>query len=160
MRRLCRSRTDSTRASEPLWARNGREVFYRSSSGKVWAVKIGFGSGLTLGKPRLLFDHPGFWGYLARPRLGYLGERRAVPNGQTRRPQAHPSHRTVPVQNWFEELKRLAPGPKNSAIGRRFVAGGGSNQSRSLALQNGRYARCRSPRKTLENSAVAAKAVH
>ena len=94
--------------TEPVWNRNGRELFYRSGS-KIMAVDISTQPGFTAGKPRVLFEGP----YLPTPvtftnyDVSPDGQRFLMlkPNGQT---QAAPTQIVV-VQNWFEELKQKVP---------------------------------------------------
>ena len=46
---------------EPLWARNGKQLFYRSTDGsQVWVVDVRTDGGFSASKPRLLFKAPGF----------------------------------------------------------------------------------------------------
>jgi len=40
----------------PLWARNGRELFYLTSTGGVMSVAVEEGSGFTVGRPTKLFE--------------------------------------------------------------------------------------------------------
>jgi serine/threonine-protein kinase len=95
--------------TEPVWNRNGRELFYRSGD-KMMAVDIATQSGFAVGKPRQLFE--------AHYRTTTQGHVRAnydvSPDGQrflmlkpVEQEQA-PTQITV-VQNWTEELKRLVP---------------------------------------------------
>ncbi|MEO8139416.1 MAG: protein kinase [Gemmatimonadota bacterium] len=44
---------------EPLWSRNGRELFYRNASGDMYAVTVGAGPQFEHSAPRLLFSRPG-----------------------------------------------------------------------------------------------------
>ena len=44
---------------EPLWSRDGRELFFRSPSGDMFAVAVGAGPQFTHSAPRLLFTGPG-----------------------------------------------------------------------------------------------------
>jgi len=96
--------------TEPVWNRNGRELFYRSGN-KMMAVEIGTQPNFTAGKPWQLFERS----YLPNP----LGLARAnydvSPDGQrflmlkpVEQEQVAPAQ-IVLVQNWFEELKRLVP---------------------------------------------------
>jgi Tol biopolymer transport system component len=99
---------------EPLWARNGRELFYRWGPtgvppSQVWLVDVQTGSGFSASKPRLLFEQPGYGS--RHPIRGWDispdGERfLMVKRGETK-PQ--PVTEMVLVQNWFAELRRLAP---------------------------------------------------
>lgn len=52
---------------EPLWSRNGKQMFYRWR-GQVWSVDIQTDGGFSASKPRLLFDQPGYMGYDGTPR--------------------------------------------------------------------------------------------
>jgi serine/threonine-protein kinase len=97
--------------TQPLWARNGQELFYESM-GALMRVPVKTGSSFEAGTPRKLFDAP----YLRRG--GGLGRMYDVSldgqrflmikeiNAADERPQ---SPRINLVQNWFEELKRLVP---------------------------------------------------
>ena len=87
----------------PLWNSNGREVVYRNGS-EILAVDIDTRGELSLGNPRVLFEAPsafrGPLGISADGRRLLFIDRSAAP--------AAPTH-LVLVQNWAEELKRLAP---------------------------------------------------
>ncbi len=89
----------------PVWARSGRELFYRNGD-QMMAVPITTQSGFSAGEPRLLFEgrferferHPGY---------------DVSPDGQRflmvrTPPESEPRQINV-VLNWFEELKRLVP---------------------------------------------------
>ena len=45
---------------EPLWSRNGKQLFYRRRENQVWVVDVQTGSGFSASKPRLLFEQPGY----------------------------------------------------------------------------------------------------
>jgi Tol biopolymer transport system component len=96
---------------EPVWNRNGRELFYRSGS-KMMAVEIVTHPSFVAGKPRMLFEGP----YLATPLTSPYYD--VAPDGQhflmlkpTEQAQAAPTQINV-VLNWFEELKRRVPANK------------------------------------------------
>jgi len=92
----------------PIWARNGRELVYRSGR-RLMAVEVTTSPTFRAGTPKALFDWPFF-----RPTRGDLPWFDAAPDGQrflmTKFPEAQA---TVPqlhvVMEWFEELKRRAP---------------------------------------------------
>ncbi len=44
---------------EPLWRRDGTELFFRNTSGDMYAVPVGAGRQFEHGTPRLLFSRPG-----------------------------------------------------------------------------------------------------
>jgi eukaryotic-like serine/threonine-protein kinase len=94
--------------TEPVWNRNGRELFYRSGD-KMMAVDIGTQAGFSAGKPRMLFEGS----YLPTPAtapnydVSSDGQRFLMlkPTEQT---GAAPTQINV-VLNWFEELKQKVP---------------------------------------------------
>jgi Tol biopolymer transport system component len=89
---------------QPLWAHNGRELFYRSGAALMHAA-IDTDRGFAVSNPEVLFEDdysPGLGGraYDVSPddeRFLMIKESTA------------PSERIVVVQNWFDELERLAP---------------------------------------------------
>ena len=94
--------------TEPVWNRNGRELFYRSGN-KMMGVEIATQPSFTAGKPKVLFEGP----YLPTP-LTYPnydvspdGQRflmlKPVEQAQTALTQINV------VMNWFEELKQKVP---------------------------------------------------
>ncbi|MEE9264628.1 MAG: protein kinase [Vicinamibacteria bacterium] len=91
--------------SGPLWARSGRELFYRNGD-QMMAVPITTQSGFSAGEPRLLFEgrfehferHPGYDVSLDGQRFLMI---RTPPESAPRRLNV--------ILNWFEELERLAP---------------------------------------------------
>jgi serine/threonine protein kinase/Tol biopolymer transport system component len=96
---------------EPVWNRNGRELFYRSDN-KMMAVEIATHPSFVAGKPRMLFEGP----YLATPLTSPYYD--VSPDGQrflmlkpTVQAQAAPTQINV-VLSWFEELKRRVPANK------------------------------------------------
>jgi serine/threonine-protein kinase len=94
--------------TEPLWARNGKQLFYRWQD-QVWAVDVRTDADFTPGKPRLVFDVPGY--RMSNPIGGWDisldGQRFLMAKLDDRKPT--PVTEMILVQNWFEELKRLCP---------------------------------------------------
>jgi len=95
--------------TEPLWSRNGRELFYRSGN-RMMTVEVTTQTSFSVGKPRRLFEGQ----YLAMPfpQLGVAydvssdGQRfLMVEEGE----QFSAATQINVVQNWTEELKRLVP---------------------------------------------------
>ena len=92
--------------TEPLWNRNGRELFYRSGD-RMMAVDITTQPGFSAGKPKLLFEGP------YEPTLTNANYD-VSPDGQrflmlkAGETEAAPTQINV-VLNWFEELKRRVP---------------------------------------------------
>ncbi|MBZ5514226.1 MAG: serine/threonine-protein kinase, partial [Acidobacteriia bacterium] len=92
----------------PLWSRNGRQLFYWRQN-QVFEVDVETGSGFSASKPRLLFEHPGYIG-MAPTRTWDIspdGQRFLAVKMEERKPQ--PITELTLVENWLEELKRLAP---------------------------------------------------
>jgi hypothetical protein len=93
---------------EPLWARNGKQLFYRWED-QVFVVDVQTDGGFTTSKPRPLFEKPGYFsGYPTRSYdLSLDGQRFLMVKVEQRKPS--PVTEMILVQNWFEELKRLCP---------------------------------------------------
>jgi serine/threonine-protein kinase len=99
---------------DPLWARDGRELFYRKDGAKrateVYAVDIRTGPEFSIAKPRLLFTGPD-----DIQRHGVNNVWDITPDGKrflmVKRGErkAQPVTELVLVQNWFEEIRRLVP---------------------------------------------------
>ena len=92
---------------EPVWARNGRELFYRNERGdQMMVVDITTEPTFRAGAPRLLFEGN------FELSSGTLPFYDISPDGQRfvmiKLEQQERAQINV-VQNWFEELKRLVP---------------------------------------------------
>jgi len=94
--------------TEPLWSRDGRELFYRSGE-KTMAVAISTEPELTAGKPTLLFEGLYETGMGLGPNPGSNYD--VAPDGRfvVIRDQGSGLAQINVVLNWFEELKRLVP---------------------------------------------------
>ena len=97
--------------TQPLWARNGRELFYESM-GTLMRVPVKTGSTFERGTPEKVFDAPYLVRQLdqARGRLYDVsadGQRFLMIKDTSVADERPPSARIILVQNWFEELKRL-----------------------------------------------------
>jgi serine/threonine-protein kinase len=96
--------------TQPFWARDGREIFYRDSSDAMLAVPVTQGAAFSAGRPHKLFD--GGW-YLGNGGRG--GGRMYDVSADGSRflmIKSGPSARApelVVVLNWLDELRRLAP---------------------------------------------------
>jgi serine/threonine-protein kinase len=98
--------------TEPVWNRNGRELFYRMGN-KMMAVDIATQPGFSAGKPRMLFEGP----YLPTPATfpNYdvsLDGQRFLMLKSIAQSEAAPTQINI-VLNWFEELKQKVPTGKN-----------------------------------------------
>lgn len=99
---------------QPLWSRDGKQIFYRSEDGKqIWVVDVKTDGGVDTSRPRLLFEKSGYVG--GWPVRGYdlsLDSKRfLMEKAEPRKPA--PVTEVVLIQNWFEEIKRLVPSGKN-----------------------------------------------
>jgi eukaryotic-like serine/threonine-protein kinase len=93
---------------EPVWNRNGRELFYRSGD-KMMAVDIATQSGFSAGTPRMLFE--GRYNPAAGTTPNYdvsLDGQRFLMIKPNEAGEAAPTQINV-VLNWFEELKQKVP---------------------------------------------------
>jgi hypothetical protein len=93
--------------AEPVWARNGRELFYRNGD-KMMAVDITTQPSITAGSPRLLFE--GRYEFSGNGDSGYdvsLDGQRFLMIQPVEPEQ--PATQINVVLNWFEELKRRVP---------------------------------------------------
>ena len=94
---------------QPLWARNGRELFFESS-GALMRVPLTMGSTLEAGTPTKLIDGPQSYGLPGRMYdVSPDGRRFLMMKEITGVDEVPPSARLILVQNWFQELKRLVP---------------------------------------------------
>jgi dipeptidyl aminopeptidase/acylaminoacyl peptidase len=86
---------------EPLWARDGRELFFRSGD-RFMVVAVAPGSELRLLPPQLLFEHP-FEHYFYEPVANYD----VSPDGRRFLVASDTSTSEIQlVVNWAEELKQ------------------------------------------------------
>ena len=105
--------------TQPLWARNGRELFYLQPDGTLMSVPVDVVQGRTsfaAGTPATLIAGGAYYATFAN-QLGRTYDvspdgarflRIKVKEGGTNASGAGPQNIIV-VQNWFEELKRLVP---------------------------------------------------
>jgi serine/threonine-protein kinase len=96
--------------TEPVWSRNGREIFYRSGS-RMMVVETTMQPSFSAGKPRMLFEGPYFTTEFPTTTVSYDvsadGQRFLVVK-QTEAASRSAEQINV-VLNWFEELKRRVP---------------------------------------------------
>jgi hypothetical protein len=92
----------------PLWAQNGRELFYLSM-GALMSVPVTTGSTFTFGNPIKLFDFEYFRQAAGRTRRVAPWPTLCHDQAERRRSEPPPAARIVLIQNWFEELKRRVP---------------------------------------------------
>jgi Tol biopolymer transport system component/tRNA A-37 threonylcarbamoyl transferase component Bud32 len=94
--------------TEPVWARNGRELFYRNSD-KMMATAVETKPTFVAAKPRLLFEghyETGFYAFEPNYDVSPDGQRFLMIKASEQ--ESGPVHINV-VLNWFEDLKRRVP---------------------------------------------------
>jgi serine/threonine-protein kinase len=90
---------------QPVWSRDGKELFYRSGTKMMVAVTIETEPELKVTGYKELFD----WKYLS---CGICQTYDVAPDGRflmIRDPEGPPIQRINVVLNWFDELNRLVP---------------------------------------------------
>ena len=99
--------------SQPLWSRNGRELFYLAADGAIMSVSVEPGRKWTPGMPTKVIEKPYFGGVgNSSPRTYDVspdGQRFLMLKQVATPDQSAAPARIVVVQNWLEELKRLVP---------------------------------------------------
>ena len=93
--------------SRPLWARNGRELFYRNGD-KLMSVDVMTQPLFTAGKPRVLFE---------MKHLDSFHDYGVTPDGQRFMMIRRATDAAAPAQinivlNWFDDLKQRVARPK------------------------------------------------
>ncbi len=104
----------STRGgSRPLWARNGRELFYLAPDGTLMSVSVAPGAAWSAGTPTRVVQKPYFGeSTVSAPRpydVSPDNQRFLMLKRAGDLDQPPPPATVVVVQNWVEELKRLVP---------------------------------------------------
>jgi serine/threonine-protein kinase len=89
--------------TEPMWSRDGRELYYRLGEQSM-AASVSPGAEPELGKPSMLFQ-----GHFRQGTR--VAQYDVSTDGRFLMVGESPADRIHVVLNWFEELKRLAPAP-------------------------------------------------
>jgi eukaryotic-like serine/threonine-protein kinase len=93
---------------EPLWNRNGRELFYRSGN-KMMSVEISTKPSFSAGTPKVLFEGQYQSLLISTPNYDVSPDgKRFLMLKPVEQVQAAPTQINV-VLNWFEELKQKVP---------------------------------------------------
>ncbi len=98
---------------EPLWSRNGKQLFYKGPSRRVWVVDVLGGSDFAVSKPQPLFQMQGSYGagtYTRSWDTSLNDQRFLMVKMEERKSQ--PITELILVQNWIEEIERLVPNGK------------------------------------------------
>jgi Tol biopolymer transport system component len=94
----------------PQWASSGDELYYLSADGRqMWAVPVVAGAEFSASSPRLVFK-----GNYPSPGVGVrpydvTTDRRFVLIKPEVAPPKEAAREIVVIENWFQELRRLAP---------------------------------------------------
>ena len=90
--------------TRPLWARDGSELFYLDSGGRLMEVSVRIDPSLDFGNPEVVFEESYYRFYDVHPN----GERFLMIKEGAAGDETRPAE-LILVLNWFEELKRLVP---------------------------------------------------
>ena len=101
-----RSQISTEGGTEPVWNRNGRELFYRHGD-KMTAVDITTQPTLTIGKPHVLFEKAEYVRVSDTPNYDVSLDGQHFLMVQASEQQS--AWQLNVVLNWFEELKRRVP---------------------------------------------------
>jgi Tol biopolymer transport system component/tRNA A-37 threonylcarbamoyl transferase component Bud32 len=106
-----KSQVSTIGGAQPLWARNGQELFYVALDGALMRVAVERGPSWRNGTPAKLFDNTYAWAIAGIDGPSYDispdGRRFLAIKPSTEQTRA-PTNLVV-VQNWFEELKHRVP---------------------------------------------------
>ena len=95
--------------SEPVWARDGKELYYLEGP-RLMAVTVDPGNSFSFSRPVPLFHHGLGRGAEGEFRYDVAADGRFLMIQPTQVGSALAAPQIVLVQNWFEELKRAVPG--------------------------------------------------
>jgi serine/threonine-protein kinase len=106
-----RSQASRGGGAQPLWSRDGRELFFFAPTGELMGVQVGAGPAWTASAPRQIL-HAGY----SRGNFAAASTYDISPDGKRflmikrveDKGESDPVTLVV-VQNWFEDLKRLVP---------------------------------------------------
>ena len=104
--RTSRWTVSTSGGTEPVWSRDGRELFYREGQ-RMMAVPVETAASLDPGSPRLLFEGPYDREIVGNPNYDVAPDGRFL---MIRRDEPTSSHFHVAL-DWAEELGRIVPVP-------------------------------------------------
>ena len=97
---------------DPVWARSGRELFFRGLAGEMRVVSVEMDPSFTFGNPEVLFQAPYRLGAAGRARpwdVAPDGDRFLMIKDASSGDGAAAEPHIVVVQHWIEELKERVP---------------------------------------------------
>ena len=101
--------------SQPLWSRDGRELFFLGTDGRLMGVSVQTSPSFVASSPKLLLDRAYVWNVVGAPAQTYdvsLDGRRFLMIKPVENAPGSDVPQLVAVLNWHEELRRLAPAGK------------------------------------------------
>lgn len=97
---------------DAVWARDGRELFYRNGE-RFFAVPVIPGARFAAGAPELVFEGPSLDSWAQSYDVSRDGRRFLVVHASD---EERSPRRLHVVRNWFEEVKRKVPGRQGAGI--------------------------------------------
>lgn len=99
-----RIQISSEGGTEPVWSRDGRELFYRSGT-RMMSVPVKLGPALSAGKPQVLFENATLLGSGADTQFDVTADGQRFLMIQASDQGPNPTQIRV-VLNWFDELRQ------------------------------------------------------
>ena len=95
---------------EPIWARDGKAIHYRTPAGdQLFRVAVSFSPSFTIGKPSLLIDGPFEGGSGSGAGANYDVAKDGRRFVMIERNEVPAPRQIVLIVNWLEELRRRVP---------------------------------------------------
>ena len=95
--------------AEPLWSRDGKELFYRNGNGDMVAVAVADVGGTPVGAERVLFPTSGYVKDLQHRMYDVTPDGKRFLMLRLDNDEVGDDTELIVVKNFFEELKRLVP---------------------------------------------------
>ncbi len=95
--------------TRPLWARDGRELFYLNPGGRLMAVSVRTDPSLDFGNPDIVFEQTYYSTFAGRTYDVSPDGERFLMIKEGGAGDETPAVELTLVQNWLDELKRLVP---------------------------------------------------
>jgi hypothetical protein len=104
-----RWQVSTTGGGEPVWANNGRELYYRNGRNELVAAAVRASPGFSVGEQKVLFS---ITPYLD---LGFMQSYNISPDDRrflmVREGAPSQESELILTENWLQELERRAPSP-------------------------------------------------
>ena len=106
-----KTQVSSAGAAAPAWSRDGKQLFFRSDC-EFWVSDVHTTTTFSASKPRLLFKQPDCMAGVPTRNWDVSPDGQHFLLTKLSSRKAQPVTELIVVQDWFEELKRLVPNPK------------------------------------------------